>query len=156
MSSGLGDAVFNSIEEIRGLALLAAENKQKGYSEADLKVSFGPQPGSFFADAYSLKRYHWANLPTDLEFELQKEWREKNYGKIINITINAIGGWVMQIDGGSGKAAVAKIFGRKKEVQHFHFGGVLPPKLKKALTAGREDHAKIAVRSLIIELVLVC
>jgi hypothetical protein len=68
--SGLVDATFDSLGEIHELTLLAKENRKKGYSEADLKISLGPLPGSFFAEAYKLDRYQWANLPSELENEL--------------------------------------------------------------------------------------
>lgn len=142
---GLVDATFNSLGEIHALTLLAKENRDNGYREADLKISLGPLPGSFFADAYRLNRYRWANLPGELENELQKEVGRRSYGKIVDVAMNATGGWVIQLDEGDTTIGIGRMFGRPKEVMHFRFGGSLPMELKEALKEGHKRLAKIIV-----------
>jgi hypothetical protein len=118
-----------SIGEINALQALAEENKQNGHRETDLILSFGPASGSFFADAFRLKRYRWANLPVDLEDAVQRNVCLKGYGYIHDIAMNSRGGWVMQTDGGAG----------------FQWGGQLPSDLEQALSNEKGRKASINV-----------
>jgi len=77
------------------------------------------------------------NLPPDLEDELQKILCLGGYSqkkeKIYDVTINADGGWVLQLDKGA----------------DFRMGGKLPALLKQALEDGRKRKGvTIAVSSM--------
>lgn len=109
--------------EIEALQCLAQNNRTNipPYHETDMLLSLGPAPGSFFADAYRLKRYRWANLPASLEDEIQKEICHKSYGIIYDVAINSAGGWVVQLEKG----------------KLYRWGGALPQELERALSEGR-------------------
>ena len=119
----------NCVKEVDALQALAEENRQNGHRGADMILTFGPDSGSFFADAFSLKRYRWANLPAELENAIQKNMSTNGYGKIHDISINSHGGWVMQT----------------KEGAQFQWGGRLPKMLEQALSKGSDRRASIAV-----------
>lgn len=101
------------------LESLARENKEKGVLGVNMTASLGPLPGSIFVDAYALKRYKRANLPVDLEDNIQRILDVKGYGdgEIHDVVMNANGGWVMLLDGG----------------KKFAFGGELPFDLRVLL-----------------------
>ncbi len=81
-------------------------------------------------------------MPHDLENELQKA---RPYGKIVNVTLNAAGGWVMQFDSGDGLIAIGRMLGRRREIVNYSFGGQLPAALKEALEQSRDRRVKITV-----------
>lgn len=95
--------------EIAELSRLAQQDAVKLNHSADLIASFGPRPGSFFADAFRLNRYRWSKLPADLEDEIQKHVSLSGYGnqktwqdnKIHDVAINCTGGWIMQLKRGT-------------------------------------------------------
>jgi hypothetical protein len=118
-----------SIGEISALQALSQDNKENRHKETDLILSFGPAPGSFFANAYRLKRYRWANLPVGLEDAVQRNVCLNRYGKIHDIAINSMGGWVMQTNEGA----------------QFQWDGQLPKELKQALSSGKAKGASISV-----------
>lgn len=118
-----------SIGEISALQALALENKENRHRETDLILSFGPASGSFFADAFRLKRYRWQNLPVGLEDAVQRNVCLNGYGKIHDIAVNSMGGWVMQTNEGT----------------QFQWGGELPTELKQALSSGRAKGVSINV-----------
>ena len=121
-----------SIKEINELrALLITGNDQRAHKEADLILSFGPTSGSFFANLIHLKRYRWANLPAKLEDEIQNNVSKNGYGKIREIAMNSVGGWIIQYQNG----------------RDFQWGGRLPPALDEALFTGKRSKAAIAVKS---------
>jgi hypothetical protein len=122
-------ATPNSFGEIEALKMFAQENELNGFKEVDLIISFGGESGSFFADAFRLKRYRWNKLPIDLEDEIQKEVCRNGYGKIYDVAMNAVGGWVMQLNKGA----------------RFRWGGQLPEDLKQALQRGSQRKATISV-----------
>lgn len=147
-NQGSVDATTASLTEIEGLKSLARENRRRGYDGADMKVSLGPDQGSYFADTYRLGRYHYDKLPSGLNFEVQKEIGRVKYGKITDVAMNGAGGWVMQFDVGDLKMALSKFLGKKKGFEHYRFGGELPKALKEALRQGQDRGAKIMVRLL--------
>lgn len=120
------------LAEIDALAALAKDNlaHDPPYREADLLLSLGPAPGSFFADAFRLRRYRWSNLPVDLEDNIQKEVCSHGYGRIYDVAINSVGGWVLQFDKG----------------KTYKWGGMLPNELENALQEGRNGNVTIKVR----------
>lgn len=124
------------INEIDALRLLGEELEKKGHNKADLKLSLGPQPGSFFADAPKLCLYRFENLPRDLNNAIQLNQRK--YGQISDVAMNANGGWVMHF-------RVRTWFNGRDH--QFCWGGEegLPNKLKEALQSGRNRRAKIRV-----------
>jgi len=115
------------ISEIKELQKFVEASEWSGGQEVVL--SFGPAPGSFFADDCGT-RYRWANLPFDLEDTLQKIVCLHGYGKISDVAINAAGGWVVQLDG-----------------VDYEWGGQLPDRLRRALKTGKERKAHIEVLS---------
>jgi len=127
--SGLLNETANIYKEIFELHKFAQTVGAKFNKMANLITSFGPSPGSFFADSFDLKRYRWANLPADLEDEIQNHICCNRYGKIFDVAINAMGGWVMQLDRG----------------KQFSWGGRLPDDLTQALSAGKRRKATINV-----------
>lgn len=106
------ETAYVPISESSLLESLRRENEKKGFLGANMIPSFGPRPGNMFVDAYSLKRYKWANLPEELDDEIQRIYSVKGYDKgvIHELTMNATGGWVMLLDEG----------------KRFSFGGELP------------------------------
>ncbi|KAF2732049.1 hypothetical protein EJ04DRAFT_554339 [Polyplosphaeria fusca] len=117
------------LAEMAGLQKLANDNmtNQPPYRKEDMLISLGAAPGSFFADAYRLRRYKWCNLPLDLEDEIQKEVCRRGYGTIYDVAVNASSGWIMQFDRG----------------RSYRWGGDLPLELKAALDGGRTRRATI-------------
>ncbi|RDL32092.1 uncharacterized protein BP5553_09494 [Venustampulla echinocandica] len=133
---GTVKACGNSYAEIENLQALAIENNaaaKKNFT-ASLNVSFGPRPGSFFADACELKRYRWRNLPAGLENEIQRLlssasfWKRTGYGKIYDVAMNASEGWVLL----------------QKKGEKYTWGGILPEELKEALQQGKDRKAPIS------------
>lgn len=118
------DTSLTSLSEFPQLDSLMKENKENRFNSLNMIMSFGPKPGSFFADAYSLKRYKWLNLPTGLEDQIQKNICVKGYGngEIQEVAMNARGGWII-------------VFNKGKR---FEFGGNLPYELRKALQRARQ------------------
>jgi len=128
------------INEYDALRLLGKELEEKGHNKADLKLSLGPQPGSFFVDAPKLNLCRFENLPRDLNNAILNELNQRKYGKISDVAINATEGWVMHF-------RVRKWLSRREH--QFCWGGEegLPNKLKEALQQGRDRRAKICVCS---------
>ncbi|KAF4628830.1 hypothetical protein G7Y89_g9323 [Cudoniella acicularis] len=124
----------NTFEEVRKLQLFALAEEQKTDKKANLRVSYGPASGSFFADSFvptGLKRYRWANLPADLENAIQEELCVNGYKStktnINNVAINAVNGWVVQSKGG----------------KKYQSGGELPLELINALAEGAKNGVAI-------------
>ncbi len=115
------------ISEIKELQKFVEASERSGGQEVVL--SFGPAPGSFFADDCET-RYRWAKLPLDLEDTLQKIVCLHGYGKISDVAINGAGGWVVQLDGAD-----------------YELGGQLPDRLREALETGKKRKAHIEVLS---------
>ncbi len=134
--SGVLDTSDEMYHEIKELQKLAQEEKALSGKKANLITSFGPSSSSFFADAFRIKRYRWANLPADLENEIQKQAFCSKYGKIYDVAINAAGGWIMQLDRGV----------------KFLWGGPLPEELRLALLNGKQRRTTISVISKSIQL----
>jgi hypothetical protein len=109
------------IGEMKELQKIAAADGTAHNSIPDLTVSFGPSSGSFFADAPRLKRYRWANCPTELDDALQEHICRNGYGdtkgKIKNVCMNSQNGWIIQV-------------GRDNQVI---VGGKLPTELENVL-----------------------
>lgn len=126
-------ATSHLINEIDGVRTLSEQNKRSKppYKEEDLLLSLGPGPGSFFADAFRLKRYKWHNLPSDLEDEIQRELGRKKYGTIYDVALNSAGGWILQL----------------KEGKKYRWGGTLPREIEAALEAGQARKSSIKVRN---------
>lgn len=88
------------------------------------RLSLGPDPGSFFLDVPQWKLYRWAMLPPDLDATLQTLICENGYGdaksktKITNVSVNSLGGWVLQ-------------GGKNYKILH---GGIIPDELKEGLS----------------------
>jgi hypothetical protein len=107
-----------------------------------LNVSFGPRPGSFFADAVALKRYRWNNLPASLDDKLQdllskrSIWSGSGHGKIHDVAINASEGWVLLLERG----------------KKYDWGGALPEELKEALKQGKDRKAAISVATQFLQI----
>jgi len=103
-------------------------------------VSFGPQPGSFFANAVALKKYRWKDLPESLEDKLQdllskrSIWSGSGYGKIHDVAINASEGWVLLLERG----------------KKYEWGESLPEELKEALKQGKDRKATISVATQVL------
>jgi hypothetical protein len=93
----------------------------------ELSITFGPFPGSFFADD-GRTRYRWVNLPSDLEDAIQRLVCKHGYGKIVDIAINARGGWVVH-----------------KKNDDIEFGGQLPERLQQALLDAKRRKTSIKV-----------
>jgi hypothetical protein len=103
-------------------------------------TSFGPHPGSFFADAFHLSRYRWSNLPAELENRIQEHvslygcanQKTCQENKIHDVTINAVGDWVMQLKRGA-------------RFIWSHGEGRLPNELQDALAEGERRKWTISV-----------
>jgi hypothetical protein len=91
-------------------------------------LSFGPAPGSFFADDCRT-RYRWNNLPISLENAIQRIVCIQGYGRISDVTMNAAGGWVILL----------------KNRPEYEWGGQLPDRLVQALRDGKQRKAVINV-----------
>jgi hypothetical protein len=113
--------------EIEALRILA--NKIDTGTNEPLLLSLGPAPGSFFAESRHLKRYRWANLPSDLEDAIQEEVCRNGHGNIYDVAINADEGWVLQF----------------KEGKTYAWGGILPPQLADVLSIGLKNKKQIRV-----------
>jgi hypothetical protein len=124
-------AASNCMREIEALERLARGNDPNRSRRPDLIVSFGPASGSYFANARHLGKYRWRKLPVSLEEAIQDHLSEHKYGKIHDVAMNAVGGWVMQTNGGSS----------------FQWGGQLPDDLDRALEYGKTRKATISVRN---------
>jgi hypothetical protein len=124
-------AASNCMREIEALERLARGNDPNRSRRPDLIVSFGPASGSYFANARHLGKYRWRKLPVSLEEAIQDHLSEHKYGKIHDVAMNAVGGWVMQTNGGSS----------------FQWGGQLPDDLDRALENGKTRNATISVRN---------
>jgi hypothetical protein len=118
-----GDMVVE-IETLRTLAVNIGTKTNE-----PLLLSLGPTPGSFFAESRSLKRYRWANLPSDLEDRIQEEVCRNGHGTIYDVAINALGGWVIQFHEG----------------KTYAWGGILPRHLEDALSIGAKDKIQLKV-----------
>ncbi|KAK0122515.1 hypothetical protein ONS95_010743 [Cadophora gregata] len=136
-SEGNVKACSNSYAEIPQLASLALQNagRAKRNCTPSMNVTFGPQPGSFFADLCEVKEYRWSHLPPSLESKLQSLMtanatflRRGIYGKIFDVAINASEGWVLLM----------------KKGEKYERGGELPPELIRALELGVERKAAIS------------
>lgn len=135
----------NIIDEIDGLRAVGKELELKGCNKADFKLSLGPQPGSFFADARGLGSYrHSKNLPTDLDNAITDELSVRGYGTISDVVMNATGGWVMYV---RVENAMGRFFRGHKRRPQFCWGGIkgLPGEIIEALQEGRERGATISV-----------
>ncbi|KAH7413515.1 hypothetical protein BKA64DRAFT_661166 [Cadophora sp. MPI-SDFR-AT-0126] len=137
MSEGNVKACANSYAEIPQLSTLALQNasKAKRNCSPSMNVTFGPRPGSFFADMCELKEYRWSSLPWSLEEKLQslmtrgaRLFRRGTYGKIFDVAINASGGWVLL----------------SKKGGKYEWGGDLPVELTRALEFGVERKAAVS------------
>jgi hypothetical protein len=107
--------IYGEISELQKFAELD-QNAHGG--EPNLIVSFGPDAGSFFAEAWrpKLKDYRWENLPPALNSKLQNL---RGCGKRIwDVALNASKGWVLQLDEG----------------KQWVYGGSLPRELERALS----------------------
>ena len=119
------------LHEIDALAKISAQHERHDIPLlSGLLLSLGPAPGSFFADSPVLKRYRWANLPVGLEDTIQEEVCRKGYGKIHDVAINSVGGWVLQL----------------KEGKRYRWGGNLPTELQNALSKGLAGDVQLMVR----------
>ncbi|KAH8655990.1 hypothetical protein BGZ60DRAFT_417594 [Tricladium varicosporioides] len=119
-------------DEIRQLRIFAAADQRSSELKVNLKTSYGPTAGSFFADSFTprgLKRYRWSNLPSDLENELQDLLGNGGYEKarIQDVCMNRDGGWVVV----------------SKDGQRYIWGGNLPHDLVAALLVGKESKIRI-------------
>lgn len=123
------------VGEMEGLQKLAAADGAAYNRNPELTVSFGPSSGSFFADAPRLKRYRWANLPSELDDALQGHICRNGYGdakgKIKNVCMNSQNGWIMQV-------------GRDNQVI---IGGKLPAELENVLKSLGKKKPFIKVHS---------
>lgn len=120
--------------EIRQLRLFGVADQKSSKSKVNLKTSYGPTAGSFFADSFTpkgLKRYRWSNLPSDLENELQDLLGNGGYekAKIQDVCMNRENGWVVV----------------SKDGQRYSCGGNLPHDLVAALSVGKESKIRIDV-----------
>jgi hypothetical protein len=88
--------IYKEIAQLQDLADL--DQKEHG-GDANLITSFGPTAGSFFADAWrpKLRFYRSENLPPELNKKIQTV---RGYGKIWDVALNALNGWVLQLDRG--------------------------------------------------------
>jgi hypothetical protein len=141
---GISKKSENIINEIGALRALGQELEERKNNKADLKLSLGPQPGSFFADVKKLRLYRWEKVPRDLNNAIQDELAKRGYGKISNVVMNATGGWVMYFHE---EASLGRLFKSRKRAAQFCWGGeaALPKVLVTALQCGRERGAKIRV-----------
>lgn len=137
-SEGNVKACSNSYAEISQLSSLALQNAGRAGRNCtpSINVTFGPRPGSYFADVCELKEYRWANLPVSLEEKLQSlmtrsasMFSRGTYGKIFDVAINASEGWVLL----------------SRKGQKYEWGGELPADLIRALYSGVERKAAISV-----------
>jgi hypothetical protein len=118
--------MIGEIDELHQFVCAVEANESKAGGE-ELLVTFGPAPGSFFADDRR-SRYRWANLPTHLEDTLQRLVCKHGYGRIVDVTINSTGGWVVQLKN-----------------DDFEFGGELPARLQSSLQEGKKRKSSIKV-----------
>lgn len=137
-SEGNVKACSTSYAEIPHLASLALQNARRARRNCvpSMNITFGPRPGSFFADACEMREYRWANLPWSLEEKLQslmtgsaRFFRRGTYGRIFDVVINASEGWVLL----------------SKKGTKYEWGGDLPPDLTRALGSGVERRAAVSV-----------
>jgi hypothetical protein len=128
--SGWLDSAGNFVLETDDLRTFVAETKEKvERDKPEIVLSVGPAPGSFWADNRK-SRGCWSNLPRSLEEALQRLSQTKPYGSILNVAINADGGWVIQLK--------PKLLSSKGEPT-YEFGGDLPYELKKTLEDGKQS-----------------
>jgi hypothetical protein len=133
-------AIYGEIGELNKFAQQdAQEDESKFNQRANIIANFGPRSGSFFADSSRLKRYRWSNLPAELEDEIQNHVSLNGYGnqksKIHDVSINALGGWVVQFKRGS----------QFKWSQGDQDPPLLPIELHKALKEGEAKKWTISV-----------
>jgi len=119
--------MISEIDELKRF-VEASESDRSRLGGQEMLLSFGPAPGSFFADDCRT-RYRWTNLPTTLEDTIQKIVCIHGYGKISDVTMNAAGGWVIQLKNGA----------------QYEWGGQLPDRLVQALYDGKRRKASINV-----------
>jgi hypothetical protein len=119
--------MIGEIDELRDFVEASESDRSKSGKQAVL-LSFGPAPASFFADDCRT-RYRWNNLPISLENAIQRIVCIHGYGRISDVTMNAAGGWAIQLKNGA----------------EYEWGGQLPDKLVQALRDGRQRKAFINV-----------
>ncbi|KAF2671462.1 hypothetical protein BT63DRAFT_423665 [Microthyrium microscopicum] len=126
-NSGYLDATSSMIEEIAELQSFVNASKSKANPGGEPAfLSFGPDPGSFFADNGET-RYRWSNLPHDLDDAIQDIVCRERYGKIHDVAINGAGGWVIQLNKG----------------KEYKWGGPLEERFRVALENGEQRRATI-------------